>query len=149
MPGGGHGCYIVKHMAFRLFHRSKIGNHPGRLHHHLAQQKDTGAHDLTDHPHHPDNIMYLGKIPTGGSQLLPDIRNRIYPDNIHPVIGQVQKVIHHCIEKSVPGSFDSILRQSPGTGRRQTEGFLYPGGDYLYRAKLSSSHYRRGYRNLL
>ena len=46
MPGGCHGGDIIQHMAFRLFQGSEIGNHLLRLHHHLPQEKNTGAYDL-------------------------------------------------------------------------------------------------------
>ena len=42
--------------------------------------------------------MYLRKIPALSSQLLPDIRNRVNPDDIHSLIGKIQEIIHHLIK---------------------------------------------------
>ena len=98
MPDGSHGGHIVKHMALRFLHRSKIRCHLLRLHHHLTQQKDSRTHDLPDHPHHTDNGMYLLKIPAAGSQFLPYIRHRVNPDHINPQIGHKQKIVNHLME---------------------------------------------------
>ena len=100
IPCGSHGRYIVEHMAFRLLHRPKIRNYLFRLHHDLSEQHYARTYNLPDHTHHPHNRVHLRKIPALGSQLFPDIRNRINSDNIHSLIGKKQEMIHHFIKHS-------------------------------------------------
>ena len=42
--------------------------------------------------------MHLGKIPAAGSQLFPDIGNRVDADHIDTFVGQVQHIVNHLIE---------------------------------------------------
>ncbi len=98
VPGGRHGSHIIEHMTFRLLHSTKIWHHLLRLHDDLTQKQHTRTYDLTDHAHHTHDGMYLLQIPALRPQLLPDIRNRIDPDDIHPLTGQIQEVVHHLIE---------------------------------------------------
>ena len=85
-------------MTFRLFHGPKVWGNFVRFHNNLSQQHNSRAHNLPDHPHHPHNGMHLGQIPAVGSNLLPDIRHRINPQHIDPLIGQIEEIIHHLIK---------------------------------------------------
>ena len=97
-PCGRHSRYIIEHMAFRLFHRTKIRHYLFRFHDYFTKKQDTWAHDLTDHTHHTHNCMHLRKIPALCPQLFPDIRYCINTDNIHPLVGEEQEIIHHFIK---------------------------------------------------
>ena len=61
-------------------------------------QQNARANDLTDHTHHAYNGMYSRQISAAGSQLFPDVRNRIDPDDINAQICKIQEIIHHLIE---------------------------------------------------
>ena len=98
VPCGRHGCYVVKHMTFRLFYRTKIRNYLLRFHDYFTEKCHTRADDLTDHAHHTDNGMYLLKVSARGSELFPDIRNCIDPDDVHSLICEEQEIIHHFVE---------------------------------------------------
>ena len=98
IPDRRHCRHIVQHMALRLLHRSKIGSHLLRLHHYLAKKQNAGAHDLADHPHHPHDRMDLWKISALCSQLFPDIGDRVDPYDIHSLICQEKKIVHHLVE---------------------------------------------------
>ena len=84
-------------MAFRFFYRTKIRNDFFRLHDNFTKKQYTRTHDLTDHTHHADDIMYLRKISAVGSQLFPDIRNGIDTDDVDTFVSQVQHVVDHFI----------------------------------------------------
>ena len=98
VPCGRHGCYVVKHMAFRLFYRTKVRNYLLRFHNYFSEKCHTRADDLTDYAHHTDDGMYLRQISALGSELFPDIRNRIDSDNVHSLICEEQEIIHHFVK---------------------------------------------------
>ena len=100
VPGCSHGCYIVKHMAFRLLYGSEIGNNLLRLHNDLTQKYDTWADDLGDHTHHTNDRMHLLQVTARSSQFLPDIRNRIDTDHVHSLVCKEEEVVHHLIENT-------------------------------------------------
>ena len=85
-------------MALRPFRGTEIRSHLGRLHHYLPQQQHAGAYDFAGQTQHSCQRMYLGQIPAGGAQLLPDIRNRVQPDDVHSPVGQIQHVLRHIVE---------------------------------------------------
>ena len=85
-------------MALGLFHGPEIGHHPGRFHDHLAQQQHARADYLADHPQHPHNGMYLGKVPAACAKLLPDVGHRVDPQHVHAVVGQIEQIVHHDIK---------------------------------------------------
>ena len=85
-------------MALRFFNGSKVRSYLGWLHDYLAQKKDSRAYDLTDHTHHAYNGMYSRQISAAGSQLFPDVGNRIDTDHIDTYIGKKQEIIHHLVE---------------------------------------------------
>ena len=98
MPGSCHCGYIIKHMAFRLLHGSKIWNNLFRLHNNLSQKQNSRAHNLTDQTHHAHNSMYLWKVPAWGVQFFPYIWHRIDSNNINTFICKEKEVVHHFIE---------------------------------------------------
>ena len=100
VPGGCHRCYIIQHMTFRFFYRAKIRYYFFRFHDNFSEKQYTRTHDLTDHTHHTNNIMYLRKISAIGSQLFPDIRNRIDTDHVDTFIGQIQHIIDHFVHNN-------------------------------------------------
>ena len=100
VPGCSHCCYIVKHMAFRFLHGSKVWNNFFRFHNNLPQKNNTGADDLSDHTHHTDDGMDLFQITARSSQFFPDIRNRINTDHIHSLVCKEEEVVHHLIENT-------------------------------------------------
>ena len=100
VPGCSHCCYIVKHMAFRFLHGSKVRNNFFRFHNNLAQKNNTGADDFSDHTHHTDDGMNLFQVTARSSQLFPDIRNRVNTDHIHSLVCKEEEVIHHLIENT-------------------------------------------------
>ena len=85
-------------MALRFLHRSEIRGHFLRLHHHLSKEQDPRAHNLGNQAHQPYNRVHFRQVAAARPQLLPDVGHRVNPDNIHPLIGQVQEIIHHLIK---------------------------------------------------
>ena len=100
VPGCSHCCYIVKHMAFRFLHGSKVRNNFFRFHNNLAQKNNTRADDLSDHTHHTDDGVNLFQVTARSSQLFPDIRNRVNTDHIHSLVCKEEEVVHHLIENT-------------------------------------------------
>ena len=98
MPGSRHGRHVVQHVALRLFNGTEVRNNLDGSHHDLAQQRNPGAHDLSDHTHHAHERMDLRKVAAVGAKLLPDIGNRIEAHDIDALIRQIQEVVHHLVE---------------------------------------------------
>ena len=98
VPGGGHRCDVVEHVALGLFHGPEIGDHLHRRHDHLAQEHDAGAHDLADHAHHAHDRVDLGEVAAVGAELLPDVGHGVDADDVHALVGQVEEVVHHLVE---------------------------------------------------
>ena len=98
MPCSSHCSYIVKHMAFRFFHSSKVRHNLFRLHNHFSKKNHSRAYNLADQAHHTHNGVYLRKIPAWCVQFFPDIGNRINSDYINSLVCKEKEIIHHLIE---------------------------------------------------
>ena len=126
VPCGGHGGHVVEHVALGLFHRAEIGRHLRRFHHHLPQQQGAGADDLHRHAHDAHQGVDLGQIAAAGAQLLPYVRYGVEPDDVHPLIAQVEHVVHHVRQHGGVGIVQIPLVGIEG-GHDDLSGFLAPG----------------------
>ena len=82
-------------MAFRPLDTAKIRDNLLRRHHHLPQQQDAGADSLDDDPQHPGNGVDLGKVAAVGAQFLPDVGDRIDPDDVDAAVCKRQHKTDH------------------------------------------------------
>ena len=89
MPCGTHGGDVIEQITLRFSLRSEIGSDLSWLHHHFTQQHHARTDDLAGQLHHADQGVDLGEISAIGSDLLPDIRDRIQADHIHAPVGQI------------------------------------------------------------
>ena len=126
VPCSCHRSDVVQDMTLRLLHCTEIRNHLRRLHHNLTQKKSSRTYNLTGHPHDPDQRVYLHEVAAGSSQLLPDIRNRVKPNDVHSLVAQVQHIVRHVVEyHRIPVVQIPLVRIE---GRHDNlPGFLAPG----------------------
>ena len=98
MPGGAHGSDIVEHLTFGLGRCTEIGRDLLRLHYNLAEKQNSGADNIACQIQHPCKCVDLREIAAIRPKLLPDIRDCIQPDHIHPAVCEEQQIIRHVIE---------------------------------------------------
>ena len=98
MPDRAHGSHIVQHVAFRLFRGSEIRYNLLRLHNDFTEEYDSRADYPACKIHHAHKNMYLREVTAVGAKGLPDIWNRIEPDDVNSAIGKIHQIVCHVVE---------------------------------------------------
>ena len=98
VPGGTHCGGVIEHMAFRTVYRAEVRGKLFRGHHYFAKQKDRRTDDLTDQSHKANDAVYLREVAAIGSELLPDIGNRVNAYDVYAFVCKKQHIIRHGVE---------------------------------------------------
>lgn len=75
-----------------------MGPNGGQLvrgHDHLAEQQGCGTDNLRNHADHADDRVDLRQVPAAGSELFPDIGNRVDADHVDSLVREEQHVFRH------------------------------------------------------